>query len=477
MFVAYVFVYAFVFTAQPLSDPDFWWHLKAGEYIVKNGIIPRTDFFSFTNFGKEWVAHEWLSEAIFYLLYSWVGFSSMIVIFAIIATLAFWIAFKRFEGHPFIGGFAVLLGVWTVLPTIGVRPRVFTFLLTSIYLAILAHYARKGDGRAIWWLVPLMALWVNLHGGFLIGLVLIGLTIIGIVLDGLAIGESLSISWPRVQALSFVLLGCLVAVLLNPTGPRIYTFPFEIFFSPVQQRHVVDWLSPNFHDSDAVPLAALILITVAALALSPKRARPSDLLLFLATLYATLKSGRHLAIFALVAVPILAEYLQNWVASTSWGRPFSKPTGTTATKRGLALYALLLSMSMIPFVPKLKTVLYDPPTQEMLGVPVKAVQYIKDRQIPGNVFNEPNIWGGYLIWELPSNPVYIDGRIDMYGDEFVQEYLNVVKGIIDWRASFEHYDVRVALVKPKTLLARELQDAPDWEKVYEDEMAVAFMRR
>ncbi len=163
IFEIYVFAFSFFFAARPLSDGDFWWHLKTGQYIIQNRTIPKVDLYSFTNYGKPWVAHEWLSEVIFYIVYSRLGFNSLIFIFAVLTALAFWIAFRRSNSHPFIGGAAALLGVWTVLPTIGVRPRVFTLLLASMYLALLVHYARRGEGRAVWWLVPLMALWVNLQ--------------------------------------------------------------------------------------------------------------------------------------------------------------------------------------------------------------------------------------------------------------------------------------------------------------------------
>src|SRR5256885_10309224 len=180
IFGVYVFAYAFFFAARPLSDGDFWWHLKTGEYIINTHTIPRTDFFSFTNYGRAWVAHEWLSEVIFYEIYSKFGFNVLIVVFAILIALAFWITFNRTDSHPLIACFAALLGVWAILPDIGVRPRVFTLLLSSVYLVLLGRFVRRGKGRDLWWLAPLMALWVNLHGGVLIGLVLTGLTIVGL---------------------------------------------------------------------------------------------------------------------------------------------------------------------------------------------------------------------------------------------------------------------------------------------------------
>jgi hypothetical protein len=475
-FAIYVFAYAFFFASRPLTDGDFWWHLKTGEYIIRTGLIPRADLFSFTNYGKPWIAHEWLSEASFYVLYSRLGFNALIFIFALLTALAFWIAFKRSESHPFIGGFATLLGVWTVLPTIGVRPRVFTLLLASVCLYLLTRFARRGTGPAIWWLVPLMALWVNLHGGFMIGLVLIGLTIIGIPLDAWAVGERIGPSWPRLRVLGFVLLGCLLVVMLNPHGARIYAFPLEIFFSPVQQGVIVDWLSPNFHEPELLPLALLILLTIAALALSPKRARPSELLLFVTTLYATLRSNRHMAIFALVAVPLLADYFHNWLTSTSFGRPFGRPPSHDPSRRAL-LVSVLLLLPLAAFGVRLKSTAYAPLKQEMINVPLNAVEYLKEKQIAGNTFTDPNIWGGYLIWELPSNPVYIDGRIDMYGDQFVKEYLGIIWGVTDWRGPFDRYGVRIVIVKPKSSLGRELKESTNWQQVFQDDMATVFTRR
>jgi hypothetical protein len=475
IFEVYVFVYAFFFAARPLSDGDFWWHLKTGEYILNTWSIPKTDFFSFTNYGRAWVAHEWLSEVIFYAIYSRLGFNALIIIFAIVTALAFWIAFKRSESHPLIGAAATLIGVWAVLPTIGVRPRVFTLLLSSIYLALLTRYVRRGEGRYICWLVPLMAFWVNLHGGFLIGLVLIGLVIAGIPLDAWTRGEPLNSTWPRLKTLSVVLVGCLMAVLLNPHGIWIYKFPFEIFLSPVQQQAIVDWFSPNFHESEAVPLILLVFLTIAALALSPKRARPSELLLFLSILYFTLKSQRHVAIFALVAAPMLAEYLQNWITEKSKGKMFNLSDSAEKSRKPIILGVLLL-VPVIAFAVKLKSTVLDEWRQDLMEVPLNAVAHIKSHNITGKTFTDPNIWGGYVIWATPSNPVYIDGRIDMYGDEFVKEYLNIIFGDTDWKEPFDRYGVQIVIVKPKSALSRELRQTKEWSEVFQDEMAAVFVR-
>ncbi|HEY6120291.1 MAG TPA: hypothetical protein VIV66_10050 [Pyrinomonadaceae bacterium] len=475
VFEIYVFAYAFLFASRPLSDPDFWFHLKTGQYLFQHHGIPRTELFSFTNFGRPWVAHGWLSGAIFYAIYSRLGLSALVFLFALLTTLAFWIAFKRSNSHVFIGGFCALLGVWTVLTTIGVRPRVFTLLFASIYLALLNRYAQRGKGiYAIWWLVPLMTLWANLHGGFLIGLALIILTIVGLILDGLG-KQDMRALLRRARTLIMVLIACSVAVLANPFGLRLYTFPISVLMSPVFQSAIVDWVSPNFHEPELFPLALLILLTITALVLSPKRPKPSELLFFLATFYSTLRTQRNLSILALVAVPILADHLHSWLTSTRFGRIFDKPAAQGSNYRALGL-SLLLLLPLGMFASKLKSTVYVFPKQQVLDAPLNAVTYLKENEIWGNTFTYPNIWGAYVLWALQLNPVYIDGR-DVYPEEFVKEYLGMVSGSADWREPFERYGVRIVIVKPKAILAREIGESPDWQQIFSDDFAVVFRRR
>jgi hypothetical protein len=476
VFQIYLFVYAFFFASRPLDDGDFWWHLKTGQYILDQGVIPRADLFSFTNYGKPWVAHEWLSEVVFYLGYSWFGYNSLILIFAVFAVFAFWLITRGLESHPFILAPAALLGIWSILPTIGARPRVFTLLFAAIYLVLLNSFMRDTSGWRIWLTVPLMAVWVNLHGGFLIGLVLIGVAIVGLVLDKLIDKQGIKEIWKPVRTLSLVLIGCAATGLLNPQGWRIYLFPFEIFLSPVQQQTVRDWLSPDFHQPEMFPLAALILLTMAVLALSPTRPRPSEVLLFAITVFATLKSNRHMAILSLVAVPLLVRYGQSWVSSLASTASFKAPPGRSSSKAPV-LIAVALLLPLLAFAPKLATEVYGPPKQNVVRVPLKAVEYMKENGITGSTFTEPNIWGGYLIWAIPSNPVYIDGRIDMYGDQFVWEYLNIVRGTIHWEEPFTRHQVKNVIVLPKSHLARSLQESREWQQVYRDEMSVVFSKR
>jgi hypothetical protein len=474
VFQVYVFAYTFLFAARPMSDADFWFYLKIGQNILNTGTIPRAEQFSFTFPGIPYVAHGWLSGVLLYLGYVRLGTNALIVIFALLTTLAFWIAFKRANSHPFISGFATLIAVWTVLPNIGVRARVFTILFASIYLFVLGRFVTNG-GRAIWLLIPLMVLWANLHGGFLIGLALIGLTAFGMLLDGCAEGQQWNQRWLRLWTLLVVLVVCGAAALLNPYGIHIYTLPIKVVTSPVFQNLVIDWFSPDFHLPTTTPLMLLIVMTIAAIALSPKRIKPSELLLFLATLYATLKTQRNAVVLALVAVPIFANYFQNWIGSTSFGKRLPR-SPTASFTRFSVLVSVVLLLPLIAFAVKLKLTVFAAPDQQSLKVPVKAVDYLREHQITGNTFTGRNVWGGYLIWCLPTNPVYIDGR-DVYPEEFVKEFVDIISGRVDWRTPFDQRGVQIVLVEPGTMLNRQLEQAPDWEKIYQDDMSVVFKRR
>ena len=461
IFEIYVFAFVFFLASKPLNDPDFWFHLKSGEYILLNHTFPVTDPFSFTFYGQPWIVHGWLTAVTFYVVQSRVGYGALIFLFALLITLTFWFVYRRCHAHPFVTGFALLLGVLSVSTNIGVRPRVFTLLLTSVFLLVLDNYSRRG-GRMIWILIPLTALWANLHGAFFFGPAFIALAMAGVVFEK---------QWSRLRVMALVLCGSVLAIVLNPYGTKMLFVPIRVLQTTVYKEVVVDWLSPDFHRPEVLPFLVLFLLTTAALALSPVRPKPGELLFFIATLYLSFNSQRNLAIFTLVAVPLLANYAQHWLDANKPGRFFQD-----ALLSRRSAFGLVLLLPLILFAVKLKSTVYGDFRQQTMDVPLNAVEYLKQKQITGNTFTDPNIWSNYLLWALPSNPIFIDGR-DVYTEEFTREYLSITNGQSDWHEAFDRYGVRVAIVGPRSLLARKIRAADDWQEVYQDEMTVVFAKR
>src|ERR1700752_773866 len=200
-----------------------------------------------------------------------------------------------------------------MVPFWGVRPEMFSILLGGVYLVILDRYCSKQKTRQVWWLIPLMILWVNMHAGFAVGIALIAITIVGLAIDARLVHKaSLNSIWERIRKLCLVGLQTCVAVLINPNGWRIYWYPFETLRSKAQMQYIQEWKAPNFQDPMFLALLLLILAIIYVLALSSRRPRPSEILILLGTLAATLRSAPNGPFFPLVGAPTVGRSLWAW---------------------------------------------------------------------------------------------------------------------------------------------------------------------
>ena len=469
-------------TAGQITDPDFWWHLRTGQHIIETRAIPRVDIFSHTAAGWEWVAHEWLIEVVMAGVQRLAGWGGLIVLFSLIMTGTFFVAYRRCmerAPHPFVAGLAVLLGALATAPTWGARPQMVSFLLTSVYLAVLQAYALRGRRRGLYWLAPLMLLWANMHGAFALGLVLIVLYGVGVVLDAVAERAPLREIWVRVRPLCFVLLACVAVVPLNPNGVRLFTYPLETLNSHAMHAYIDEWRSPNFHQLVAQPFALLLIATFALLALSPKRARLSELLLLAVATYAALRAWRNIPFCALVAMPLFAEHAWAYATNQRWGRWLAAPEKREeggVLKSALNI-VLLVCVPVALCVVSVARVAARQPAVEAEKYPAAAVAFLRAHPQSGPLFNGYG-WGGYLIWQLyPQQRVYIDGRADVYGDRFVEEYLQVEGGEPNWRAPLERHQIRTVMIDPHMPLASLLRQEPGWAQVYEDQQAIIFYKQ
>src|SRR5271170_7087996 len=161
-------------TARNATDPDLWWHLRTGQWIVETGHVPHSDPFSFTRSGHAWVSHEWLSEVVFYQLWKHGGAAALIVFSAIVTTTGFMLLYLRCLSRGVKGHWAAaatVLGALASAPSWGVRPQMFTFTFASLLLFLI----NRGEDRPrlLFWIPPLFLLWLNLHAGFALAPVLL----------------------------------------------------------------------------------------------------------------------------------------------------------------------------------------------------------------------------------------------------------------------------------------------------------------
>ncbi|MDA8219071.1 MAG: hypothetical protein M0Z94_15815, partial [Dehalococcoidales bacterium] len=304
-------IFGFNFTRP--ADIDFWWHLQTGQLIATTGAVPTTDPYSYTAFGRHWVAHEWLWELAIYWIYRWGGYVLAAVTSAAVVTATYFILYRllrRLGANEFVAAALVLWAAVVAIPDTGVRPREWTQLFLAFYLSRLFLY-REGRVRHLWALPPLMALWVNLHGEFLLGLGLIGLFFIGAVVDWLSAGGKA----PR--HLLAVGLATTLAACLNPAGPAILRYPIDYYLQGSNPSFAVvtEFQSPDFHQPLYLAFAASLLLLVVLPRRLDRRNVVETLLVIVFTLQA-LVSARQIAAYVLVISPLLALRLGERFALT-----------------------------------------------------------------------------------------------------------------------------------------------------------------
>ncbi len=473
--VAILLLCIFFMASREIVDPDFWWHLRTGQYIVETRSIPRQDVFSYTLPEQPWITHEWLTEVLIFGIYSISGQEGLILAFAAIITAAFALLYLRCPGRPYLAAFVVILAAVTSAITWGVRPQMLSLLMCAVFLYILYAF-RAGRRKYIWLMPPLMALWANLHGSFLLGLVLASVYVVGATISNLlASDDEQKVAWSDIRRLVIATLLTALAALVNPNGIQLLVYPFGTLGSPAMQAYIMEWFSPDFHQIQFQPLALLILLIVVALGLSRRSPSATEFLFLVGFGYASLRSARHIPYFALVVTPILAAQLLHGWKGSRWSARFAAgtaPRGTTYLLLNWLLLALVISGGAV----KVGMTLRGNEEAQKEALPVNAVDFIEEQGITGSMYNLYH-WGGYLIWRLyPDQKVFIDGRADVYGEAFIDQYLQVYQLREGWEEPLNAYGVDVVIIDRGSSLSTVLNARPEWERRYADEKAAIFVR-
>jgi hypothetical protein len=465
LFVVIFAMGLFVMACRNVTDPDVWWHLRTGELILQARHVPTTDPFSFTRAGAPWLDHEWLSQVLIFGLYRLGGWGALIVVFGAVIASGLMLAFARSPGEPYIAGIVTLLAAFASAPSWGVRPQMFTFLLASIFLFLLERSYQHP--KLLWYVPPLMLLWANLHAGFALGIGLVILFAAGDLLNVVFGYGSWNDAKKRTGALAVIGVLSTAAVVVNPYGGRLYSYPFATLHSPAMLGYIGEWQSPDFHASTYLPLLTMILATLLLPAISPRKLRPRELLLLTVLTYAALRSVRHIPLYVLVAAPVLCATMEAWLAEKRGIVRRAEPPIFSRAK--MAFNATLLSFLVIYVVARLGYVVGNQSRVEAKEFPAAAAGFIRSHALPGPMLNHYN-WGGYFIWKLyPEYRVFIDGRADMYGDNFMDQYAATyaAKGE-NWRQPLSEWGIRTIVLPPESPLLAAVRALPAWKQVYSD---------
>jgi hypothetical protein len=464
--------------AKPPIDPDMWWHLRTGEYILENGIPDSDPGFSFTAGDRVWVTHEWLTQVFMAGLYRIGGFWALSFFFAAVVVLAFGLLFAVSPGRPYVAGLVALLGVVASYPIIMARPQMFNLLFGASTIFIVERVRSKKMNARWFWIFPvLFAMWVNMHPGYLLGLAIIGVYVIGDGTEYRFKGPSVErLKWPEVRLLAIAGACGLIAALVNPSGYRLWIYAFEVLGSKETMDAISEWRSPDFHQLMYMPFVVMLLGGWLTLAMSRRPVLWTDLLFMLGTSYAALQAIRHIAVFVIVAVPIISRHLLAIFEGTAWHPVLSgqQLEGTSVSMKRLNwAIVILIVLGVGIYVPtqlqKTDGIIRENYPVEAVEVLTKSSKNFNDMRI----FNNYD-WGGFLIWK--GIPVFIDGRSDLYGDDFLSSYLKTFRTTETWQESLDTHQVTHILSKSKSNLSVLLNESRDWHLVHEDDVAKIFVR-
>ncbi len=476
LFVALFAIALFTMAVRETLDPDMWWHLRTGDYILQEG-LPRQDIFSFTVPDHAWITHEWLSQLSMWGVYRVGGFPGSIVVFALLIALSFWLIYTCSPGRPYLAAFVVLLAAFTSAIVWGARPQIFNLLFTAAFVHVVQRVKEKKlNARAIWILPILTVFWVNFHSGYLLGTVL---------LSTYAVGEGLqrrrgeedknTLTWPEIRQLLMATAAGFILAALNPNGIELWVYPFSTLSSPAMQAYIQEWHSPDFHQKIFWPFGLMVALGVVSWVFSSKRPTWSELLLFLGTAAAGLLSARHIPLFALISTPIIIRHLLTTFEGSRFypllsGQEIASVTSLAGTFVNWAVLGLVVFSAILWTIAKIQG--NEPAIAKQY--PVAAVDYLENEGLDSSRGYNSYNWGGYLIWR--NVPVFVDGRADVYGDEFLFYYLKAFELQADWADPLDEFNVEYVLMERDSLLGVLLASQADWEETYRDDVAQIFVR-
>ena len=494
LIVAVLFVAIFAIAVKQPADTDTWWHLKSGQLMWESGEILHADLFSHTAQGQPWI-YPRLAEIVFWPVYQSLGLAGLALLLAGLVTASFAFVYARCDGKPFVATFATLLGAVASSVIWAIRPQMVSLLLAAVVLFLLDRYKRSGSSRWLWPLPLIVVLWVNCHGGFVIAFILMGCYLVGETLNRLTSHSPPSHASEETQArrtklipLIVVMLVSVPAVLLNPTTYKMFAYAYQTVSIGELQDFIQEWASPNFHRLQFHPFVWLLLLSLAAMGLSRRRADWTDLALLGVFGYMGLLAARNIALFALVVPPVLSRHAVFVLEDLAMAQPRLSRLAELARSRPLPpprraivlVNVLILMLVLFGAGAKVGTELLRMRDREIWGegLPLEAVEYLRDHDLPGLMFNSYN-WGGYLIWTLyPDKLVFIDGRTDLYAfnGTTLEDYARVHWVRPGWEDILDLYGIGYVVTERTGLLDMMLAEKIEWDAVYQDDVAVIYER-
>lgn len=411
------------FLLRVSADPDLWWHVRSGQLIWAERGVPAVDTWSFTASGEAWVNHEWLADTVMASVFDLMGQSGLLLlrdllIVAMVVGLV--LVFAERVREPLL----VFVGVVAAVPITGlfmnVRPHAFSYALV-VWAVVVLDRARRGRLAWLWALPFIMLLWVNLHGGFLLGLGLIGVSLGAMLIgwDGMAQRPN----GKEQRTIILVGLATVAATLVTPHGFQLYRY----LAGELTADHSIisEWLPSA--GNDLLIWWLLLAVPLGLWVLARQWRHISLLVFFVGSALMTYRQVRFqvvMAIFAaLVIVDSLPPLIEQLRRDKGEGSRFVRALEPRVALVGVgSLAGVVVAWMLVSAVVSDTGVGVDTDVY-----PIAATEWLMEQDTGPNV-GLPLRFGGYTIWHQPDKLVSLDGRnLTIYDDEWVDRYLRALR--------------------------------------------------
>jgi hypothetical protein len=462
--------------ARQLSDPDLWGHILFGRELLAHGSLPFNNPYSYSAPGFHWLHHEWLSEVLMSWIFGHYGVLGLKLLkFACTAgTIAFIVLAMSETAAPALAQAAILLVVALILvPAMQFRPQIFDFLCLSAIVAMLSRHLRRGSAP-LWISIPIVAVWINLHGGFFVGLLAIGVYGAAILVSDFLAGRGPS-RGVRILAIdAAAAASTLLTFLIPPARESWYTLIYSVR-NPLTSSTILDW-KPLLASLTTAPggsleqkYFALVLLFFAVAALSvilAPKGGDAPLAAVAAVLIAmAFAAQRNIPIATIAIAPVLANHLALML-------PSREAAGTAMPHAGRWVAEALIAVVALGFA-RYSGILN--PRIDASGFPADAVDFMNRRGLKGNVLADYG-WGQYVIWHgAPGTKVFIDSRFDLaYPPSVIRDFMKFDTGAPDGSHTLAAYPNDFVLIKRDWPAARLMRTERDWRLIYSDDVAMLY---
>ena len=457
VFLAALWIKAIYPASSGIADTDFYWHIAYGRWILEHGMIPAGDVFSWSMPGTPYRLTQWLGETLMgaaYNIWSLNGTKTLSIVLAA-ATIGFAWRAAAFHVHSSIAlGIALVCNLVQIVTPM--RPQLFSFALLALLTYLITAWSVTRLRRYLLALPALMALWVNLHGGYIVGLIFIGLFCAGQLIEAWQ-ARALRDRHRELVFMCVIAFVSGLATLLNPYG--IGAWESVLMISGLRSASVIsEWMPVNlttelgwFYLLNPVPFIALL----------PFGARPSRTQGMLAGVFLVfgVLANRQVAMCAAVMAPLTAALLAHAPQYPRIAETAGNPSRPLA--HGAILTALL---SVMPWI----AAKGDARWQETINgqYPVNAVAFRKENGLTKRVMSD-TLEASYLIYA--GVPVFIDGRMDLYRDKFFFEWYLAARAAPGWGHVIKDYEPHTMLLRNDMALRQVVLTSGEWKPVFVDD--------